>query len=156
PHGCIKSLPAAVAPSSERWKVSPVSSFDCFFDSIDGRHDDDERTGIQRMLDFAFVRVCDAHTWNSFGVGTRSPHSRDGVPIAGIVLHLRPYEVVSRVGHRAVDRRIGRVEECAARNFAALGYFKLHGIPYFRALRRIERSPVLPGCGIEWPLIHSA
>jgi hypothetical protein len=70
------------------------------------------------------------------------------------VLHLRPDEVVTRIGHGAVGRRIGAAEERATRHLAALHHLELDRVPDLRARGRVERRTVLPRGEIEWPLIH--
>src|SRR5207244_139680 len=103
PHSGLECLPAAVAASSEWRKIGPVAGLDRFFDSIHRRHYNNESAGIQRVLNLTFVRICDAHAWNSFRGWARTPHPGYSRPVALIVLHLRPDEVVTCICHRAID-----------------------------------------------------
>src|SRR5438128_12057155 len=66
PHCCVESLTAAIATPSQRREVRPVARFDGFFNGIHCRHDDNERSGIERMLNLALIRVAHTHAWNSF------------------------------------------------------------------------------------------
>ena len=156
PHGAVKRLTAAVAALAERREIRPVPRGDRFLDGVDGRHDEDERTGIERMLLFTFVGVRDAHAGHGLRVRTRPPHVRDFLPVVGVVLHLGPDEVVARVRERAVCRRIARREERPARHLLPRHQLQLHGIPDLRSRRRIPRGAVLPRVHVERTLIHRA
>ena len=108
------------------------------------------------MLNLALVGVGDAHARHRLRVRTGAPHPRGRLPIAIVVLHLGPDEVVARVRHRAIRRRIGRAEQRAAGDLPALHHLDLDRIPDFRSRRRVEGRSVLPGSGIEGALIDGA
>ncbi len=114
----------------------------------------DERAGVERMLNLALIGVGHAHAGNRLRVRAGAPHACDRLPVMLIVLHLRPDEVVTGIRHGAVGGGIGGAEKRAAGHLAALHQLEPHRIPEPGARRRIERGPVLPGGGIEGPLIH--
>src|SRR5205823_4216690 len=99
----VKRLATAVTASTERREVRPVARFDGFFDSINGRYDHDQRARIECMLNLAFIGVGDANARHSLRCWASSPHASNGFPIARIMLHLRPDEIVSGIGHRAIN-----------------------------------------------------
>ncbi len=154
PHRRIERLSAAVAAAAERREVRPVARLDRLFDRVDRRHDDDQGTGVERMLDLALVRVGDAHAGHRLGVRAGRPHAADAFPRAHVVLHLGPDEVVAGVGHRAVGGRIGGAEDRAAGHLAPLLHLQLHGVPDLRPGRRIECRTVLPSRRVERPRVH--
>ena len=110
----------------------------------------------RRVLDLALVGVGDAHARHRLGVRARAPQARGRFPVALVVLHLGPDEVVAGVGHRAVGRGVAGAEERAAGHLAALHHLQLHRIPDLRAGRRVERRPVLPARRVERPLVDRA
>ena len=123
---------------------------------VDRRHDDHQRAGVERVLDLALVGVGDAHARHRLGVRAGPPHPRRRLPVALVVLHLGPDEVVAGVGHRAVGGRIGRAEDRAAGDLAALLHLQLHRVPDLARRPAIERRAVLPGGRIERPLVDGA
>ena len=156
PHCGIECLAASIAAFSQRRKVSPVSRFDRFLEGIHRGYNHNEGASVDRMLDFAFVRVRNADAWNSFRRRTGAPHAGNGAPIALIVLHLGPDKVVTRVCHRTIDRRIRGVEERTAGDFAALHHLELNGIPDLRSLWGVPGLAVLPGRRIKRALVDGA
>ena len=154
PHSRIERLPAAVAAAAERRKVGPVARLNRLGLRVDRRHDDDQRAGVKRVLDFALVGVGDAYAGHGLGVRTRAPHARDRFPVPIVVLHLGPDEVVAGIGHRAVGCRVGGAEQRAAGYFPTLHQLQLDRIPDLRALRRVEGAAVFPRRRVERSLIH--
>ena len=156
PHRGVERLAPAVAAAAERGEVGPVGRLACFLNGVYRRHDDDQRARIERVLDLAFVGVGHAHTRNRLGIRTGPPHTRNGLPVVLIVLHLGPDEVVAGIGHGAVRRGIGGAEQRSSRHLAAARHLQLHRIPDLSAGRRIERITVLPRRRIEGSLIDRA
>src|SRR5204863_7354766 len=147
PHGRVERLAAAVAAPSFRREIGPVYRFARFGYAVDGRHDENERAGVEGVLDLALVGIRDADAGHRFGVRTRAPHARHRAPVVLIVLHLGPDEVIAGVRHGAVSRRVGGAEQRAAGDLAALHHLQLDRVPDLGSLRRVEGAAVLPRAG---------
>src|SRR6185312_6514188 len=62
PHIRIERLSAAVAALAERREVGPVASGLPFLDGVDGWDHDDERAGVERVLDLALISISHTHS----------------------------------------------------------------------------------------------
>ena len=145
PHVGIERVAAAEAALAERREIGPIPGRDRFLDGVDGRDDEHQRAGIERMLDLEFVRVWHPRAGNRLGVRAGPPRHGGLVPCGRRMLHLGPDEVVSGIGHGAIGARIGRRDHGAADQLAALHQLDLRGIPNLGARRRIESGAVFPG-----------
>src|SRR6202022_3590134 len=95
----------SLAALAERWEHGPVPRGFSLFDGADRGNHDHQRTIIHRVLDFAFIGVGHAPARDRFGGRTRLPHAGDRAPVARVVLHLGPDEVIAGIRHRAVSFR---------------------------------------------------
>src|SRR5262249_16219795 len=154
PHVLVEGLAATVASPAERWKVRPIPRFNRLFDAVHGGDDDPQPTGVERVLNLALVRVGHSNARNRLRLRTGTPHSGSGLPVALVVLHLGPDEVVAGVSHGTVSGGIGRAEERSAGHLSALLQLELHRIPNLRVFGWVEGRSVLPGRRIERTLIY--
>src|SRR5262245_45076677 len=96
------------------------------------------------MLDLAFICIGHSDAGYRFGVRASLPHFGDVLPVARIVLHFRPDEVVAGVRHGAVSGGIRRGEDRSARYLLALHHLNLHRIPDLTVGGSVE----------VWPYFH--
>ncbi len=129
----IEALPAALAALAEWREVRPVARGGRFLHRIDCRDDNDERAGVGGTLNFALVGIRDARARNGLGVRARAPHPCRMRPVAIVMLHFGPDEVVTGIRHRAVGERVGGAEYRAPGDAAAGLQLRLHWIPELRA-----------------------
>ena len=156
PHRRVERLAATVTALAERREVGPVARGRGFFDRVDSRDDEHERAGVERVLLFALVGVRDADARHRLRVRAGAPHVGDFLPVARVVLHLSPDEIVARVRKCAVRRRLARSEQRPARHLLTRHHLQLHRIPDLAVGGRVPRRAVLPLGHVESALIHRA
>src|ERR1700733_4873626 len=108
------------------------------------------------MLNLAFIGVGHAHARHRLGVRACLPHAADRFPVARVVLHFSPDEVIAGIRHRTVRFRTVGAEYRAAGYLLALHHFDHDRIPNLGIWWWVERWSIFPFGRIEYTLIDRA